>query len=668
MRIDREDGGFRATDRADESVFVQTDGWEPGEGGPAVTTFEAGPDEPDERLHGRVESLSVPGTVTVVFTDQPTPERTISARSGSVSLDADRFLLRLETPVRLYVALDGPATIRAESGATGTSLQFDDTGAVTLGFVSYAPDAEPELVTRPTPTGLARAIERLAGVTETFNPDRSWPTQRDTPPRLRFEDDAPLPTDPEVPDTNLTLRLRPSARQLLAAAPLAYYLGAGVELVEASPQLLAGDRSISLAEPVEVPANDLLTRVFYLDCVTRVGGPYGYEKPATVALDTLGLDADRLYDAPMAERVRTYFDAEFETVRDQFPPWHLDVHLTPAIEHGRLLASIVADVPRVQLPGAADGGVSPVATTEDGRELVQPESDARLDGWLGPGVPADGFEMVPSGYEHGRAALGDPSAVSVVAVFNGGATRREHEQAGQHYETRASETNLDASVRTELTTAELARLFESSVGLVHFVGHRDERGLQCADGFLDVASVDTVNTESFFLNACGSYPEGQALIQKGSVAGGVTVERVLDEDAAAVGVAFARAVVEGYSVARALSVASQPSLSPYDYVVVGDGAHIVAREVLGPADRRQLTRTGDGFQLVTWDGEIRQAGSIVISDFEHVDEPPHLSGQRREYQFTRQELLADLGTWGYPILFENRLWWPTELKQRLDEE
>ena len=732
MRITRVEGGIRAIDEADESVRVGTDGWRPATS-PSITETLAeltvGPDEPDRSRTGVTEGLSVPGTV-VVFSLDDDSQQTIGPREQARELAAGSYLLRWETPVRLFVTFTGPATVSAAVHEP-VELRFPEPTAVSLGFERISPTSRETLTVPRTPAGVAAAIERFAGVTDNYTPDRSWPTQRSRPPDVSFDPAATLsPDGPAVPDTDVSLTVPPRIDRLLTAAPLVYYLGAGVELSEDDPALRVGDRRVGIRpETFHERVRNLLERCFYLDCATRTVGPHGFDTGAAEAIDRLELDAERLYDASIAERVRTYLDADFERVRALFPEWHLAFHVDPQIGHAPTLSAVVDDVPMVHLAGDGPDESAPSAGERDGTaggttcgsdstggttgtasigragpadgtgpadgsgpadgpergggtsespptgqlggdvSLVEPPSVAgRLQGWLADGVPTEGFEAMPAGYDHRRATLGDPSAASVVAVLNGGATRREHERVADYYRDRAARTNIDPSVRTELTVAELARLFESSVGLVHFVGHRDERGLQCRDGFLDVASIDSVNLETFFLNACGSYPEGRALIRKGGVAGGVTVQRVLDEEAATVGIAFARAIVEGYSVARALSLASRPALSPSDYVVVGDGAYMLAREMLGPADCRILSRRDDGFRLVTVGGEPTQAGAVVLSDFEFVSESPHLSGQRREYEFTREELLTELPTWDHPVLFEGNLWWPQELHDSLADE
>jgi len=74
---------------------------------------------------------------------------------------------------------------------------------------------------------------------------------------------------------------------------------------------------------------------------------------------------------------------------------------------------------------------------------------------------------------------------------------------------------FDISVYYELTGAELREVLHSDADFLHYIGHVDEDGFQCADGMFDARTMETVEVDAFLLNACQSYKQGQALVDRG---------------------------------------------------------------------------------------------------------------------------------------------------------
>ncbi len=109
---------------------------------------------------------------------------------------------------------------------------------------------------------------------------------------------------------------------------------------------------------------------------------------------------------------------------------------------------------------------------------------------------------------------------------------------------------FDVTIDYNRTMTELRGALKSSVDLFHYIGHVDESGFLCADGSLDVQTLDNVGIKTFFLNACSSYEQGMALIEGGSTAGVVTLANVANKTATRVGRTFAGLLNIGFSLAN----------------------------------------------------------------------------------------------------------------------
>jgi hypothetical protein len=136
---------------------------------------------------------------------------------------------------------------------------------------------------------------------------------------------------------------------------------------------------------------------------------------------------------------------------------------------------------------------------------------------------------------------------------------------------------FDVTFHDNLDTEELRLVFESDLDYVHYVGHVREDGFECADGTLDVAPLDEVGVDIAFLNACDSYRQGEALIEKGAVASVVTFDEVLDDGALRIGKTMARLLNRGFPLDGALSVAKARSIVGSQYLVLGDGNADIAQ-------------------------------------------------------------------------------------------
>jgi hypothetical protein len=290
------------------------------------------------------------------------------------------------------------------------------------------------------------------------------------------------------------------------------------------------------------------------------------------------------------------------------------------------------------------------------------------------------FKALPEAYENRRKYLERPgSKLSVVAIVNDTNRmslnltdedrpdmRDEHDEIVEQYERRAEELNIDLTLHENVSTAHLTEIFEARNDLVHFIGHRDENGLKCVNGYFSASTLRESNAQTFFLNACGSYPEGEQLIRKGSVAGGVTFESVTNDDAVQVGTAFARLMMNGFCIERALEYARGQILMPKDYAVVGDGTHVLTQNDSIVAPAVYLFDDGpDSFEMVVssaapWIKGVRSQGSLDKSDAYHLGDTDRL------YSLTSTQLTKYMTAHDGPVIYDGDLYWPTEIDDLID--
>jgi hypothetical protein len=401
------------------------------------------------------------------------------------------------------------------------------------------------------------------------------------------------------------------------------------------------------------------------------------------------LDAESLYRADAGSRLEAYLDAPFEEVSTRLPDWHLSMYASPTYDHARTLPYLLPNVPNVFLPeanplgtderlsrslddfyraGDAEGQRGERSTAGDVPEVnpVKPVlGPGRVHGWLAEGIPIDVFKSVPEAYEHRSRYPEDPQSLSVVAVLNDKRMVDEYTDATEIYESEPAGVDIEVTVKERTTRAELAEVFESSHDLVHYIGHCDESGLRCVDGNLAVENIEESNVETFFLNACGSYYEGLELVEKGSVAGAVTFDKVLDGHAARVGTTFVRLLVNGFCLERALALARRRIIMGNDYTIVGDGTHLLTEPgIPAPAVATVDENDDDTYRLKYDTNSPHIAGGVYAPPFPE-DERSHLLGTSQRTDLTAEDLADFLDRTDVPVIYDGDIHWSGELYRKL---
>ena len=714
MRVTRFEDGARITDDANNTVRFHADDWAETDTAVCVRSAldgrDVGPDDPETVVSGAATRLEFPPVFVAAIPLSGGEQTEFGGNLTEIALPDDAYLLRIDATVRAFLRVDGAMELHRESGEK-LWVSFPEARSFEVAFDSRVDLPDGTVTVPETPDGVAAGLSTLSSGNDTLTPDRTWPTMRGRAPLLEFGDSVQVPdaVAERVESTGIEIVVPPTLDALVPVASLAHYLGADVTCeADASPRVEVAGRTHSLSDVASLPdrAADLLRRTFYLDCVARGAGPHGGTLSVADTFDTLGLDTERLYEASMAERVQTYLAADFDSVREAFPEWHLTMHVEPTYEHAATLPYLVDNVPFVVRPEGEridkrqwlelsltdDGFTNPAETRRTrsggyGRrevsniDLLQPSlGPGRTHGWLADGVPIDAFKALPEAYRHRDDALDDPGeGLSVTAVVNDSdigpltlgpddelSMRTEHEAAVEQYRDRAEELNVDITVYENVTRYRLAQIFEEHNDLVHFIGHHEEGGLSCVDGLLSASTLDRSRARSFFLNACGSYPFAKELIRKGSVAGGATFTSVTDSDAADVGTTFARLLMLGHTISHGLAMSARHAIAPRDYTVIGDGTFRPSQsnDILA-VDAFIVPNSDDEFSVLLQGNQPRMAGMEKVGQLDEDASEQQLYGGTKLHTVSKQGLDEFLQVRDSPLMFERELFWPADLVSEL---
>ncbi len=587
-------GGFRIDDRIDRrTVTVRTDR-----------------DVTAERVSG--ERFERPLDVAVVVTAGhlelvPTGACFVHGPSSSTRIDAQeresrgegRSVVEISGTIKVYVEVQGPCTVGNEGDELTIDLDRPDT--VVVGARSYHDRPATTVRTTEDPIDAMAAVSTFGTALKSRTCERSYPTLRGHPPTLEVGEEPQIPSGLEPPEDDVHLEVPRDLEAVLAVAPLAYYLGARVDpgarptvVVDGDGYRLDGDGGF------EATVERTLKRTLFMDCLVRTASTRAAMLYEREELDAeLPVDIDGLEGRPPHERLAEYMRVPFGTIEPYLPDWRTAAHVRPTPAGIEALPFLAYDLAVVRVPdrgpvddastagtvGSDDrpvdrstGSEAAVTDAAGPRGVVRPpETDAVGQAWVGPGVPVGASKTLPTAY-HNRLDRGrrDDEAVDVAVVCNDEGMFEEGETARDAYGSNGH-LPFDVSVHDSATTGDLAGIFESERDYVHYVGHVGEDGFECADGTLDIGSVEGVGVDIAFLNACRSYEQGFKLVEQGATASVVTFGEVLDEGAVRIGKTMARLLNQGFCIARAVSIARSRSIVGSQYLVVGDANADIAQ-------------------------------------------------------------------------------------------
>jgi len=594
-------------------------------------------------------------------------------------------------PMKLQVAADAPLRIRRAENAT--FLEFEAPTPVVLGARSLHESPAGAITVGDDVADGMRAVSLFGSALKTTSPERSFPTLRGHPPLVERGDGFDAPDHLVAPDTDVAIEIPRDWGDLYQVSSLAYYLGAEVRPGPERALVLDGDRhALGAADrPFGDEVRALLEHVFLLDCVVRTEGLYPVELHERSVLEPdLDVDLAAAYEAPLADRLATYLDVPYEVTRPHVPKWKLTADVAPEAKRIESLPFVVNDLARVRIHDSdaepPDVEAEPEAVTSflrrsrhssvrrsqsgvaaDTTGVVKPPStDAIEHVWLADGFPL-GASKGAAEYYRRRFEYEPPDrgAIRIDIVCND-PEMTEEEVVEEFYGARDF-FEFDIEVHYGLSTGELGDLLRTEVDFLHYIGHVEEGGFRCEDGLFDARRLESTGVRAFLLNACRSYRQGQALVDRGSRGGIVTLTEVSNDPAVRIGRALARLLNNGFSLLSGLSVARNVTIFGNQYITIGDGSVQLVQSNRGTLTSAELGEAATGYEVTmqAYPTNSKSIGTLFS---------PHLTGQPTYYlnsgtigpfSVGEAELIEFLDSTFVPILRDNRLSWSDELRRDL---
>ncbi|MFH5798276.1 hypothetical protein [Haladaptatus sp. CMAA 1911] len=684
----------------------------------SVPTFEANPDEPGVRIWDPVDKASfvfrtpspvslrpgetddffVPIDSAVEFRTRElvVPERvnfnvwsTEEGISDRISLtegewrssEPIEYLECPVAPIKLYLRIGADVTIRVIDGSV--SIELDTERTVSIGCRSHSESPAGTITVTDDIEDVMRAVSALGAGLKTLSPERSYPTLRGHPPLIERGEKFAVPSNIDRPESGVRLVLPPKRNYVYAATSLAYYLAADIvpgdepRLETPTSEHALGDGTFdSYVDGI----SNTFQHVFFLDCVLREEGFYDVPVHERRRVEPLvDFDFAALYRQSSSERLDTYLDVPFDLLEPVRPSWHLTMDIVPSAENVSMLPFAAVELPLIRCPtprtvprverqpvtitdfcrsGRADGDesvemrpISPDATTTE--EHV----------WVGDGVPIGSTKATVESYRRRLdTETANRGAIRVQIVCNDPMMQAEG-TVRERYRFRDS-TEHEVDIAYDLTTEELRSLFASDIDFLHYIGHVDHGGMECADGVLDTRTLDTVTVESFLLNACRSCEQGATLVEKGSRAGVATLSDVSNEPATEMGCLLARGLGAGLSFRTALSIAQTQTLSGTQYTVIGDGGMCLCLPFSGTTPMILIDDVRNGTYFVRmkpYKTPRYSAGSTGSPLWEEYAELYLEPESWVTCEVTADELEVGLNEQLMPVKYEGELYWSEDV-------
>ncbi|WP_345779442.1 hypothetical protein [Natrinema sp. SYSU A 869] len=603
----------------------------------------------------------------------------------------DEYTLDLSGPLKVYACIDSPVQIWSDSKQT--YVDFGERTNVILGARSFHERPATTITTTAEPTDVMAAVSAFGSALKTTAPERSYSTLRGHPPRLELGDELHVPADFDKTEQNIQIEVPATLRHVFVATPLAYYLGADVTR-GSSPQIVTDQEyaySLDDSDGFESSVRRVLKQVFFLDCIVRTEGktplPLHERQVAEPALD---FDVTEAYGQSLAERIETYLNVSYATVKPYLPYWRFETRCEPTPDHIEFLPFIANDLAIVSVeedntePTLPDPVVEQAiedftrsdfdrstqsrsirGNTTVARSANSPQLPTIQQSWMGIGDAEITSTTPLAAYQNTIGRTPKDGPIEIEVICNDPDMREELESVNGTYGTR-EELPFDTTVHYDLSMDSLEAVLASKSDFLHYIGHIDADGFQCSDGKLDAATVDTVGAKAFLLNACQSHDQGLRLVETGSIGGIVTLGNVVNSGAVSVGIQIARLLNLGFPLYGALDVVRQENIVGQQYHMVGSGRTTIAQsETRMPNSCVLSHEEGDiDMDMNLYTSANVKRGSVFSPHIDSVGSYYVLPRKTGQISVTDSELTEFLDEALFPVIQDGKIEWSKDL---LDE-
>ncbi|EFW93614.1 hypothetical protein ZOD2009_00685 [Haladaptatus paucihalophilus DX253] len=610
--------------------------------------------------------------------------------SDGARLPSDDYVVEISNaPMKVYFSVSG--SVSFERNHSESTFSFERERRIVIGARSQFQKPPGTITVTDDADDIMRAMSVFGSALKTTSPERSYPTLRGHPPLIERGEEFHVSSSIPSSATETTLVLPPEREYLYPATSLAYYLNSSV-VPGKQPRLVADSFEYELDgdDGYEATVERVLRQVFFLDCLTRTNGFYSVQlHEREVVEPRLDIDLDALFDAPVAERLPAYLGVPFETLEPAISPWHLAVDMVPSehnVEYLPFLANKLAFVRTARLPSEATekspelmhefyrAGVtdSPISTDIESKTRpeifeLKGEPDTIERAWVGPGYPLRWSKLTYDGL-HAEATRNKTTenastpTIDVTIVCNDTAMQDESDVV-RYYDLREL-PRFDISVHHRTTKAELEKHLTEQSDFFHYIGHISDDGIQCEDGYLDARGFSEVNATTFLLNACNSYRQGTALIERGSTAGIATLSKVSNTTATDIGRSLVQLLSIGFQLQTALTVLNRVKLTGYRYIALGDSSKTLCQSesIVTPVIRVKDVDSGI-FKIEVDIHPTRNThrGTILETAAENASRYHLLAGKVGTFEFTPDRLEEYFAMERSPVEIDGELYWSDEL-------
>ena len=691
IQIDAVEDGLSVTDVVEETHYrIET-----GRVSPERVGVDALPTPVDEAVAVSASTLRLPNVVDCYLRE---PDGTFShaVTDRETPVAAAALLETTTAPMKLYLRFDGPATVVSDERET--RLRFEGGRDVVVGARSAHRRPVGSVTVPRTPAGLARGVSLFGSALKTTSAERSFPTLRGHPPLVEYgrEFDA---GGFERPGTGIRIEVPADYESVFTVASLAYYLGARVDVGADRPRLVVDGEAHSLGGDLREAAADTLRRCFLLDCITRTEGlyPVSLHERERVA-DRTAIDPERWYDSTLAERTAAYLSVPKDALAGLLE-WHLTADVEPVPQNAEILPFVANDLAFVRSPaptaGAGAGPEAGVAEPDElsdffrgtvgrsrdirrgtratqnadavGESVVSPvETDTYGHIWVGEHFPMGAAKPTVDAYRRRlRKGPGNGSVTSVTMVCNDAEMLEEADEGLYGFFDMIS---FDVERHYDLTTDELRAVLREDTNFLHYVGHVEDEGIRCADGYLDVETLESTGVDAFLLNGCQSYEQGQKLVNAGAYGGVVTLTSVGNRKATRTGRHLAHLLDVGFDFFGALDVVRRTQISRKNYVVVGDGRITISQSDSGAPILLELVEPTERGSRIAYTAYLSGRFRIGTMSRPYADGngANYLSGGKLdEFDISTEYLTEKLTKERIPILVDGQLRWTNQVDESL---